>query len=182
MIRPMIVALLGLTLTGCHQLAANAALPRDSAPTAVSSASPSAVIARLYATPSVSFRTLLQGSHLIYEGEGQNAVIHSAQDWEAFLAKHPHNEPRAFSLDFTREQGVLVQLGPQPTGMIQVEIVSIEEQADQFVVHGVRWLPASDVVTDDIGYPTHYVAMARSDKPVIFAPLVDAKANERPTP
>lgn len=181
MTRAFVVALAGLALAGCHHLADRAASPDDAVAAPVSPA-PGGTAARLYAIPSVPFHTLVQSSHLIYEGEPQNAVIRSAEDWEAFLEKHPHNEPGPFSVDFGREQGVLVQLGPQPTGVIKVEIVSIEERPDRFVVHAVRWLPASDVVTDDIGYPLHYVAMARSDKPVTFAPVVDAKADERPVP
>lgn len=173
MARPVIAVLAALALAGCHNLADRAAA-RDDA----STASP-APAASLYAIPSMPFRTLLQSVHMVYEGEATNAVIRSAQDWEDFLARHPHNAPGVISLDFAREQGVLVQLGPQPTGMIKVEIVSLEERADQIVVHAVRWLPVSDLVTDDIGYPTHYVAMARSDKPVTFASIVDAKASER---
>lgn len=166
MTRSVVFALLGL-LAGCHHLAERA----DEATPASAE--------RLHALPSVAFRTLLQGSHLVYEGEAENAVIRSAEDWEGFLARHPHNDPAPFGLDFAREQGVLVQLGPQPTGMIGVAIVAIEEQPERFVVHAVRWLPSSDLVTDDIGYPTHYVAMAKSGKPVKFAPLIEARDDEQ---
>lgn len=174
MARPVVAVLSALAIAGCHNLADRAAA-RDDAGAA--SPAPAATAARLYAIPSLPFRTLLQSVHTVYEGEATNAVIRSAQDWEDFLARHPHNALGVLSLDFAREQGVLVQLGPQPTGMIKVEIVSIEERADQIVVHAVRWLPVSDIVTDDIGYPTHYVAMPRSAKPVTFAPVISAKPN-----
>lgn len=172
--------LLTAAVAGCHNLADNAATPDEDRPAPAASTAPVDGAARVYTIPSVPFRTLLHGVHMVYEGEAQNAVIRSQADWEAFLRAHPHNEPGSFQLDFAREQGVLVQLGSQPTGVIKVEIVSIEERADKFVVHAVRWMPGADeMVTDDIGYPTHYVAMARSDKPVTFAPVVDAKASER---
>lgn len=174
--RPLIAVCSALAIAGCHNLADRAAARDDASPAPAASQAP---IASLYAIPSVQFRTLLKGVHTVYEGEAANAVIRSASDWEAFLASHPHNDPGALGVDFAKEQGVLVQLGPQPTGMITVEIVSLEERPDTFVVHAVRWLPVSDLVTDDIGYPTHYVAMPRSDKPVAFAPVVDAKASER---
>lgn len=171
---PMLFVLLALAIAGCHHQKDQAASRESANPAAVTSPTPAT---KPYATQAVPFRTVLQGVHIMYDGAAENAVIRSQADWEGFLSRHPHNDPGTIQLDFAREQGVLVQLGAQPTGAIRVEIVSIEEEPSRFVVQAVRRLPASDAaVTDDIGYPTHYVAMARSDKPVTFAPIVDQRA------
>lgn len=78
-------------------------------------------------------------------------------------------------LDFTREQGVFLLDELYSDSGPSIEIVAIEEKADRFVVHSIRWLsPPGQVSATVIQQPLHYVSMARSDKPVEFATPVKA--------
>jgi hypothetical protein len=155
----------------------------------------------VFGHPSIPFRTLVQthndaahGGRIGIDLLPATSVIRSEEDVAAFLKAHPlgwaHDgsgrklERTLPALDYAQEQGVSIILPAQSTGAIRCEIVAIEAQPDRYLVHTVRWLPPDDaVLTADMGWPWHYVAIPRADKPIAFAPVVDVQWTwERPWP
>lgn len=132
-------------------------------------------------TPSVPFKSLVRTWSGQPTSEGFAAILRTQADLEALLASLGETIMRAdeleakLPLDFTREQGVFLLDELYSDSGPSIEIVAIEEKADRFVVHSIRWLsPPGQVSATVIQQPLHYVSMARSDKPVEFATPVKA--------
>lgn len=130
---------------------------------------------------STPFKSLVRTGSGQTRREGFTTVLRSQADLEALLASHRETIMGAYELeaslplDFTREQGVLLLDEPYPDLGASIEIVAIEEKADRFVVHSIRWLsPPGQANGQMVQQPLHYVSMARSDKPVEFAAPVKA--------
>jgi hypothetical protein len=131
--------------------------------------------------PSIPFKSLVRTGSGGIKSEAFTMVLRSQADLEALLSSHRETIMTAYQLepnlplDFTREQGVFLLDRPYPNGGGSIEIVAIEEKADRFVVHSIRWLaPPGQNVSQMVQHPLHYVSMARSDKPVEFATPVMA--------
>ncbi|MBO9541096.1 hypothetical protein J7643_10950 [bacterium] len=110
-------------------------------------------------------------------------TFRSQQEVDDFLKAHPlikagNSLP---NVDFSTHLAIFAQLAPQSTGQIKMEIVSIEEQDDQLLVHSVRWLPPEGTPTTQLStWPYHYVSIQRTSKPIAFSPVVSAPLNQRP--
>jgi hypothetical protein len=110
-----------------------------------------------------------------YFAGGPSEVIcfRSQLDVDTFLTRRVRetydNSRRRYELpkvDFTKEMGILVIA--RPAGITShVEVVSVEEQPDRLYVRATQWLGNGDLSSQ----PCQYVAIPRSDKPVVFAPL-----------
>lgn len=73
------------------------------------------------------------------------------------------------TIDFTKEIGILV-IAP-PKGFFTVaEVVSVEEYEDRLYVRSAHWVPGNHALAGS--QPSQYVAIPRTEKPIVFAPMV----------
>lgn len=152
-------------------------------PRASDSAVPAEMAVRLEkarAAGTVEFETLWTSrTRYIFGLDATNKVFTSQSDMAIFFDR-PEDLP---VVDFDRFAVVLAAFGQQHTGMIEGEIVGIEEQDDQLVVHSVLWMPPPmSGVTADIGWPYHLVAVPKRDKPIVFEPAIEVDWRLRPSP
>ncbi|MNS29692.1 hypothetical protein D3C72_617010 [compost metagenome] len=132
--------------------------------------------------PSLAFRTVLINSYAFPTEQVVYTAVQSQAEHDALFARQaiPGPQPQP-SPDFSKETGILAVFPSQYTGMIWGEITAVEERTDQVVVHTVIWEPnPGSTVTGDIGKPNHYVAIAKTTKPVTFAPTVRAFFSHQP--
>lgn len=146
----------------------------------------SPALSQTLAAKSIPFRSLIIGEMVGPADNTWHAVLRTKDEQDTFWRSLAHQQyPRPVLpplVDFEKEQGVMVLLGSQPTGMNWCEVVAISEQPHQFTVHTVLWKPPPEMSqTHDLGNPWHYVAMPRTTKPVVFAPVVEGTYDHRPS-
>jgi hypothetical protein len=129
-------------------------------------------------TPSIPFKSLVRSGGGMIKDKGHATVLRSQEDLAALLASHrdtilsTYELESKLPLDFSQEQGVFLL---DVAGDGSIEIVSIEEKADRFIVRSIRWhAPPGKRRPTMVIQPVHYISMRRSEKPVEFAKPVDA--------
>lgn len=142
--------------------------------------------ATLFDIPSVDFKTLYFSANHPEESQTRPkndlVAIRSQGELDAFFTRNPHvlreGESPPVGIDFSQKQLVAVALQPQPFGSTVVEIASIEDRPHDLMVHAIVWEP--EVQFGGGECPFHFVEIARTDKPVIFAQLTRTSSSERP--
>ncbi|MNS73660.1 hypothetical protein D3C72_1071080 [compost metagenome] len=136
-------------------------------------ASPPAPVVSIDPASLLPLRYFFIESDYFIGGPSELVCFRSQLDVDTFLPKRAradyHNWGRSYELpkiDFSKEMGILVIA--RPAGVTShVEVVSIEEQPGRLYVRATQWLGNGDLSSQ----PCQYVAIPRSDKPVVFAPL-----------
>jgi hypothetical protein len=128
--------------------------------------------------PSIPFTSLIRSGSGSPKSEGFATVLRSQADLDALLASYRDTIFSTYllesklALDFSQEQGVFLL---DVVGDGSIEIVSIEEKPDRFIVRSIRWRAAPGERRPAIVIqPVHYISMRRSEKPVEFAAPVEA--------
>jgi hypothetical protein len=88
--------------------------------------------------------------------------------------------PALPEVDFQKEQLVVVVFPMTNSVSNYMEIAAIEERPDQLVAYSVLLRPQSGITLETTAVFTHIVAMPRSNKPVVFAPIVESTSDQRP--
>ena len=131
---------------------------------------------------SLPFRMSALGQSTLFDGVLHSSqvqhtelkVLRSRAELEQALAQvAPAHDLSVPALDFKNEQGLLLALGPQRTGMISVRIQRVLDAGDHLVVEAVRIFPRTHYPTMDIGWPVDLVVVNRLDMPVELAPVPD---------
>lgn len=127
---------------------------------------------------SIPFTSLVRSGSGSIKPEGFATVLRSQADLDALLASHRDTIVSTYplesklALDFSQEQGLFLL---DVVGDGSIEIVSIEEKRDRFIVRSIRWRATPWQRRPAIVIqPVHYVSMRRSEKAVEFAAPVDA--------
>lgn len=125
--------------------------------------------------PSIPFRTLSPSREFPNTSPG-GQVFKSKAEVDEFLSKHPQGMfaldgspvPETFpQIDFAKEEGVLVLFGVMPSTGYRGEVGAVEDKGDRLIVHAIlRGGGGGDMAS----FPWSYVAIARTDKPIEFAP------------
>lgn len=77
--------------------------------------------------------------------------------------------------DFTQKRILGLLAGPKPTGGFTIKIQSIIENDCQILVEYSEKAPAAgDDVTQAVSYPVDYVALPKSNKPILFSKVSEA--------
>ncbi|MNY07714.1 hypothetical protein D3C86_1405310 [compost metagenome] len=133
----------------------------------------------------VSFRAVYNDRRRFTSDQATYSVIDSDAKLDEFLGAFPTSSytnqipdplPRP-SVDFSSESLVVMAFGAQPSGAVRGEITRIQEFPDKLRVLPILWLPAPwHIVTADVGYPIHMVAVSKPHKPITFAQIYESWA------
>lgn len=145
---------------------------------------------------SLPYRTLFTAEmarEYFQAGSSEMAVLDSAADWAAFLARHPRGMPTVIEMppdypgprptptmlplpenlaqvDYAKYQVLVAFVGAAANGE-QLRIVSVEEQPERRVAHVVRWQAPPNAGFLPGTFPLmHAIAVPRGAKPLTFAP------------
>ena len=103
--------------------------------------------------------------------EPKNLVARSAEEWRAFCKP---NAPAALEalrdFDWSRNMLIAVALGSRPSGGYAVEIQSIEQDGERWLVHARETRPApGSLQTQLVTAPFDCVSTRRFDGNVVFS-------------
>jgi hypothetical protein len=103
--------------------------------------------------------------------EAKNVVARSAEEWRAFCRPNaPGAEDALRDFDWSAHMLIAVSLGSRPTGGYAVEIDSVEQDGERWIVHARETRPApGSLQTQMVTSPFDCVATRRFDGNVVFS-------------
>ena len=187
----LVAVVLGLGLGACSPQPAQVLEPSGNTETALE---------RALRAESISYRTIDHGDYwrtsaLPFRGDG--VVFKTREALDAYMTAAPGMELEKYlgrRVDFDREDAILV-ISPGHAQEARLEITAVEEGDAQRTVYAVTWtcefpdpIPSgfnrdrAPICNESPGRPYHFIAVPKSDKQYVVAPLVDANGGMRPFP
>lgn len=174
-----------LLLCGCVQASVEPVVAPSPEPTPVPSPTPTRDNRDMVALSraSVAYRTVFLQTSFFRDDAAQNYVFRSDADVATFASSHSASEvaTRQLSLDFNNEVGLLRMFGFQPT-LERGEFFAVTDDGHVLKAHSVRWVgdfPADGLAA--ISHPAHYIAIAKTDKEILFADTLDVPYSKQST-
>jgi hypothetical protein len=118
-------------------------------------------------------------AHKFQVGPTAQVAFRSQAEVDTFLWRHATWDTVDYgrlvklpAIDFTKEIGILV-IAPPEGFITAAEVVAVEEYDDRLYVRSAHWGPGAHGVHMLAGsQPSQYVAIPRTEKPIVFAPMV----------